>query len=223
MLASPHLCPAPLALLLLLSVAPLPGAAQQPPATEEPRAYSRYYTGAFYEVGARALRSAAGDSQFGGWGWDAGLRASFPMYLGDLRLAYRFDALQAERDGVAAIDQHSVGLTLAIHPLFLFLLGSDWPSYVVASTYLEVGAGGQWASLVRALGQAPVDDEGFWWSLGVGVDLPLWDPDVGYAPWLTVLYRNHRGDFDVSDEEAVSLSLHALIVGLAWRINGLPF
>ena len=211
------------------ALVPQARAQQQPPAPAQEREddYSQYYTGAFYELGARALASTAGDSDFGGLGFDVGLRGSFPMYLGDLRLAYRFDALDAEAptQHPGQIDQHSVGLTLNVHPLFLFLLGSDWLSYTIASFYLEVGLGAQWASFAPAASAAAdtLDDAGFWWSLGLGIDIPLWDPDVGYAPWLSVLYRNHRGDFDVSEQEEIDLSLHALIVGLGWRINGLPF
>lgn len=163
---------------------------------ESQRAYSRYYNGSFWDVAARGGVNSGVD----GWALDIGLRQSFPMYLLDTRLSYRHD----EFDSCTGDEIH-VGLGL--HPLYFALLGSDWLSYVFASIYAEVGAGIQLADGVDAA-----------WTLGAGVDIPLYDPDVGMAPWLNVLYRYEWTTAQLND---LDIDRHTLWIGLSWRVNGL--
>jgi hypothetical protein len=185
--------------------------------------YSPYYTGAFVEYAMRAGPNFATSAAYEGWHLDLGVRHSFPMLIGDFRLAYRFDRL-TETDGSTPgpIDSHNLGGHLALHPAYLLLLGNDWLSYTLASLYLELGAGAKFDVLdSRATGDFE-SHFGPWVSLGGGLDIPLWDVDKGYAPWLNIVYRWHVADFD-GDVETYDLNMHLVQVGLGWRINGLLF
>ena len=183
--------------------------------------YSDAYNGSFTDVSARFGPSRVARNDLSGYSFDAGLRTSFPMYVGDFRAAYRVDQLAAA-DPADQIAIHSFGVSLAVHPFYLFMLGSDWISYIVGSLYIDAGAGAQ---MGRRLPGPDLRerDLGLFWHFGAGVDVPLWDPDTGQALWLNVLYRNHRADFDTDAGESIALTPHTLFVGLSWRINRLPF
>lgn len=164
---------------------------------EEKRAYSQYFNGSFWDVSARG-----GASDLEGWSVDAGIRQSFPMYLGDTRLSYR-------RDFFSGGDVDTIHVGFGLHPLYVVLLGSDWLSYVVASFYAELGAG---ATIEDGVHPA--------WNVGVGIDFPLWDPDTGMAPWLNVLYRY---EWTTATLGEASLDRGTGFIGLSWRVNGLLF
>jgi hypothetical protein len=210
-------------------------AAGSPDAHDETaREYSRQYIGAFVEYSARAGASIATDAPYSGWNLDIGMRHSFPVLLGDFRVAYRYDHLTPTdaapenlADDVALLGQHSLGGFLAIHPGYLLLLGSDQLSYTLASLHAEIGFGAQYSVFEpsRAALDAGADyrtNIAPFVSLGVGLGIPLLDPDVGHAPWLHLVYRWHVADFD-GDIETFDLDMHLLQLGLGWRINGLLF
>ena len=157
--------------------------------------YATHYNGSFWEVSARAGLNDDSTQVF-----DFGLRQSFPMHLGDTRLSFRHDRFEPD-----AFNQAHVGFGL--HPLYVVLLGSDWISYVVASFYIEVGGGVGFAD-----GPHPL------WTLGTGLDVPLFDPDAGMAPWLNVLYRYEWTTATMGGQD---LDRHTGFLGLAWRVNGL--
>lgn len=192
---------------------------------ENAQAYSPYYNGMFTGLGARYGLHNIGGNDYGGWGVEVGPRMSFPMLIGDIRTRYRYDALTStSADNVGDITVHSVGVEGSLHPLYLLLLGSDWISYIGASLSLDLGLGMQYASRTAPTDDAlATSDFGFYWHWGAGMDIPLWDPDVGNALWLNVVYRNHRGEFDLSDDRELSLSMHSIFVGLEWRFNRLLF
>ncbi len=181
--------------------------------------YSDSFVGQFTGLDARLLLSNTEGEGLEGWGVDAGARFSFPIYLGDIRLAYRYDALGAPDAAGGALTTHSFGGTFALHPGYLLLLGSDWLSYVAASIYLDAGLGGQFSEL--RLGDETQSSPGFFWSWGGGVDIPLWDPDAGWAPWVNVSYRNHRGLGPDGLGDARWESTHSLMLGLGFRVNRL--
>lgn len=185
--------------------------------------YSPYFTGAFVEYALRGGASLATKAPYDGWHLDVGVRHSFPMLIGDLRLAYRFDRLTPTDESTpGAIDQHGLGAYLAIHPGYLLLLGNDWLSYTLASVFVELGAGARASVLERADDGSYETGFGPFTSLGAGVDMPLWDPDGGHAPWLNLVYRWHIADFDGA-RETYDIDMHVLQVGVGWRINGLLF
>jgi hypothetical protein len=160
-------------------------------------AYTPNFNGSFWDVSARAgLNNGTTD----GWAADVGLRQSFPMHLGDTRLSYRHDELD-----LGSTDQIHLGFGL--HPLYVVLLGSDWLSYVIASLYLELGAG---VNIVE--GAYPA------WTLGAGMDIPLSDPDLGMAPWINLVYRY---EWTTAQIQTADIDRHTFFVGLAWRVSGL--
>lgn len=193
---------------------------------EEERTYSRFYTGAFHEYSLRGGPSLVDEVDYAGWHLDAGMRHSFPFLLGDFRVAYRFDNLSAGNDRLPdTLEQHSVGGYLALHPLYLLLLGSDWLSYTLASLHLELGIGAQFA--VLEIGSDSEDarfetDFSPFYTVGGGFDVPLWDTDEGAAPWLNVVYRWRMADVERPSSE-LDVDMHTIQVGLGWRINGLLF
>lgn len=202
---------------------PVEPAPEAPEEQTEDSDYSPYFTGAFVEYALRGGASLATDAPYDGWHMDIGMRHSFPMLIGDLRVAYRFDRLTpSDESAPGAIDQHGLGAYLAIHPGYLLLLGNDWLSYTLASVFLELGAGAQASVLNRADDDSYETGFGPFTSLGAGVDMPLWDADGGHAPWLNIVYRWHIADFDGA-RETHDIDMHILQVGLGWRINGLLF
>lgn len=210
-----HRVPTILSVLFLVAsvLASQPAVAQE---DEERQRYGDPFNGSFVELSVRgAPTTGPGDA----WAVDVGLRQAFPFLLGDTRVAYRYDRFQP--DGVSRLETHEVGVQGAIHPLYLVLLGSDWISYVISSLYLELGVGGHYG--VADLTESTEQDFGFVWSVGAGLDIPLSDPDIGWAPWLNVLYRYRGADFDSPTLGEVGLGAHAIFVGLAIRKNGLLF
>ncbi len=159
-------------------------------------AYTPNFNGSFWDVSARAGLNMNVD----GWAADVGLRQAFPMHLGDTRISYRHDELN-----LGATDEVHVGFGL--HPLYVVLLGSDWFSYVIASFYLELGAG-------VAINEGPHPA----WTLGAGLDIPLSDPDLGMAPWINVLYRY---EWTTAQIKSADIDRNTVFVGLAWRVSGL--
>ena len=209
----------PLSVLLLGTLAASGAQAQTPfddgwvPADLE--RYSDFYNGSFTALEAQLGRPGLlqDDAAPQGWALDVGVRAAFPMSLLDTRLGYRYDALSL-KDG--DLSTHGLRLDLAVHPLYIFNLGSDWLSYAVGGLHLHAGLG-------PMLGRAPDSSVlAFSWQWGAGLDLPLWNADAGQAPWLNLIYRNLRADLDF-DARPLDLSTHTLMVGLSWRTNGLPF
>lgn len=186
----------------------------------EDRRYSKYYSGAFVEVGSRAGLQHASGAALRGWSWDVGLRQAFPMHLLDTRLAYGEERF-SRRDGDAGGDfvARAVDLTTAFHPLYLALLLSNWGGYVLASFYVEAGIGGQHVTFDAG----ELRDFGLRLHLGTGIDAPITDPDRGVSLWLSIAYRFTWADFDVTNDEEVDLRRHAGFAGLALRFNGLLF
>jgi hypothetical protein len=174
-----------------------------------------FYNGSFVEFSGRL--GATGGAGLRGWTADIGIRHSFPMHLLDSRIAFRHDELGASEMG-ARVQQESFGVTTSLHPLYLFLLGSDRWSYTLASTHLELGSG---IDAVTRAGNTAWDI-GLYLSIGGGFDIPLHDPDTGSGLWVNVLYRYHLGDWEENEVDN-DLSLHTLFVGLAWRNNGVLF
>lgn len=217
----PHLA---ILIAVLWVTLPLTAFAGEPAETEN-SAYSDQFTGAFQEYSVRGAWSDGPATDYDGWSIDAGFRHSFPMLLGDARLSYRFDSLQPEsQDLPGELERHAVGAHLALHPLYLALLGSDWLGYTIASLYFEIGVGGQYGILdAREIRGEYERDFGLFATLGAGIDIPLWDPDVGQAPWLNAVYRFQYSDFDRPDSDALVLRRHQFFVGIGWRINGLLF
>ncbi len=199
---------------LVMSLIASSAQAEEP--SEEPtEAYSDAYNGSFVEWSVRGAPTTAPGTA---WAVDAGIRQAFPFLLGDTRLAYRYD--RSVPEGYERIETHEIGVWGAIHPLYLLILGSDWISYVASSIYLELGLGGHFA--IGTLPESNETDLGFTWSVGAGLDIPLSDPDNGWAPWLNLLYRYRGADFDGGLGE-VELGAHAVFVGLGIRRNGLLF
>lgn len=209
----------PLATLALLTLLPTLAAAEsfddgwQP---EGMRAYSKQYQGMFTELGARYGLASA--DAFQGDSFAAHARFAFPMSVGDFKLAYSLDRLDATSPGMTtSVQRHALNLALAVHPLYIFMLGSDWLSYAIGGIYIDVGAGPQ-------LSRVPSEsDLGFHWHYGAGIDIPLFNPDrLGHAPWLNISYRRLRADIDLP-QSSIDLHTHILALGLAWRFNRLPF
>ena len=203
-----------LALLLLLSLpAMLPSASAETTPVQESE--SPFFNGSFFEVGVRAGGTHA--PGLDGWVADLGVRHSFPMHLLDTRISYQWEHL-AQHETNLAVNQHVLGVYLGFHPLYLFLLGSDRLSYFIASFYLEVGAAMD-ATTSRSGSSVGF---GFRGSLGLGVDVPLHDPDSGSGLWIQFLYRAQRQTERDPWNDPAGLWGTGFI-GLAWRENGVVF
>lgn len=213
-------------LLLLLSAATTyaqndSGADEDP----QPSRYSDFFTGAFHEYSIRGALTGGPKTPYDGWSLDFGIRHSFPMLLGDTRLSYRFDSLTSDRDSLPdTLEQHVFGVHVALHPLYLVLLGSDWLGYTISSLYFEIGGGLRYDILDARESRGEYEhDLGLFGSIGGGFDIPLSDPDKGQAPWLNAVYRYEYGRFERPTGESIRLRRHGVFLGLGWRINGLLF
>lgn len=209
---------------------------ETPADTDHERDYSKKYNGAFVEYSVRGGLSLSSNSEQSGWNIDAGMRHSFPALLGDFRVAYRYDRLtpdasasthrnaQGLKTASPLFQNHSVGGYLGIHPGYLLLLGNSRLAYTLASLHAEIGFGAEYSivSPSEAQGGDSRGQLGPFVSIGVGLNMPILNADVGYAPWLHVLYRWHISDFD-GDVEAFDVDMHILQIGLGWRINGLLY
>ena len=179
---------------------------------EKLRAYSPFFQGMFTEVGARYGRlSLPQTASFEADTFGAHLRFAFPMSVGDLRLAYNLQRITPTQRA------HLLGLHLAIHPLYLLMLGSDWISYVLGAIYVDAGLGPQYT---RLLDSPDSSSTSLMLSLGAGVDIPLFSTRHGQAPWLNLSYQRQSARYPLDNDRACSHQLH---VGLAWRWNRLPF
>lgn len=204
--------------------------------TTEKRDYSKQYNGSYVEYSLRGGASLSSNTDYSGWNIDAGMRHSFPAMLGDFRVAYRYDHLTpntAARERVNEMGQlsesplfenHSVGGYLGIHPGYLLLLGNSRLAYTLASLHAEIGFGAEYSRVApsEASGGDTRGKLAPFVSLGVGLNIPITSPDVGYAPWIHLLYRWHISDFN-GKVETFDVNMHILQVGLGWRINGLLF
>ena len=184
---------------------------------DDPRAYN----GSFVEPSLRGAWVRADSRNLEGWGLDVGLRSASLLSLVDVRLAYRLDALRSTSANASSRTfSHTLGGHLALHPLALFVFGSDWLPYTIASLYVEIGGGARGApsgsGRTAAFGVAPV------WSVGAGLDVPLGDADRGWLPWLHLLYRYNRGRWPAAQPQR-ALELHGVFVGLGLRTHGSLF
>lgn len=192
---------------------------------DETRDHAPTYNGSFTSIGARVGNTWLIDHPYEGWSIDLGPRMALPFMLTDMRLHYRYDALTDTKGALGDMSVHSMGLELAMHPFYLFILGSDWISYVAGSFYIDIGLGAQvaWRERPTHADTRASRDFGFTWHWGAGIDIPLWNPDEGQALWVNVLYHNKRADFDLGPDAEIDLSMHSVFIGLEWRVNTLLF
>ncbi len=184
--------------------------------------YSSKFQGMFTEVGVRYGRTFAPHLSKGQT-LSAHTRFAFPMSIGDVRLAYTFNHLTPSSSQEASLtSQHQLGLHFAFHPLYLLMLGSNWLGYTLGAAYIDVGAGPQLANTSYAA-HTSQRDAGLFWSVGAGIDIPLWSPEHGQAPWLNLSYQRQNTRYTLQPDTSSRLHHHNLMVGLAWKWNRLPF
>jgi len=168
--------------------------------------FSGAFTGITLRGGVPLERLRGG----GGWSVDAGLRHAFPAYVGDLRAAYHLERLGGSADSAAT--RHGLSVHAAFHPGFYFLAGSDWPAYVIASLYADIGVE---TALYTGMGDG--NGVGLLPSFSAGVDMPLGDADAAPIPWLHISWRRYLATTNRSSRAAAPYS--SIQIGLAWRTN----
>lgn len=195
-------------LLIAVVLAALTLAPTDATAEDLPRAFN----GSFTETSLRVGPALSSSFDSLGHTADVGFRHSFPMYLGDTRVSYRYTG--AEADG-EPLQLHGAHLTLGVHPFYLAILSQGLLSHFLSSLHAELGLGG-------ILGLLPADgggrdlSPGLAWSVGAGFDLPITDANLGGGLWINALYRRTWNSLPVAGD-------HALFLGLAWRVNGALF
>ena len=194
--------------LVLLAGAPL--SAQEEPALDEG---DRPFNGSFSEWSLRGSINSSTSALRSSLGGEVAFRTSFPLYLGDMRLAYRLSPLGDSGPGPV----HALHLALNIHPLYLTLLSEGLLSHFLASLHLELGLGPQ---LATGLDEGTAF--GFAGSIGAGFDLPITRANRGQGLWLTATYRRTWTTLRAGPDQPRA-NEHAALLGLAWRTNGVIF
>ncbi|TXD37573.1 hypothetical protein FRC98_07740 [Lujinxingia vulgaris] len=197
-------------LFALVFAAGAPLAAQEEPLPGEG---DRPFNGSFSEWSLRGSINSTTPELSESLGGEVAFRSSFPLYLGDVRLAYRLSPLGDVEPGPV----HALHLALNLHPLYLTLLSEGLLSHFLASLHLELGFGPQLAT-------GPEDGPafGFAGSVGAGFDLPITRANRGQGIWLTATYRRTWTTLRTGVDQPRAHE-HAALLGLAWRTNGLIF
>lgn len=195
---------------VVLFTAPMTLAAEPLSEPEQPAPFN----GSFKELSLRSGAALSPGTDGAAWTVDAGFRNSFPFYLGDNRISYRYSRGRSEGD---LLQVHGLHATFAIHPFYLALLSKGLTSHLLASLHLELGLGVQYGSLSA---EASVHNSlGVAGSVGAGFDLPLTEANRGGGLWLNGVYRRTWTSLKLEDTTK-PLHDHGFFLGLAWRING---
>ncbi|RAL23522.1 hypothetical protein DL240_05005 [Lujinxingia litoralis] len=183
-----------------------------PTLASEEASEERPFNGSFSEWSLRGSLGSAAPTLSEGLGGELAFRTSFPLYLGDTRLSYRYTRLGPQIPRPV----HALHLGVNLHPFYLALLSEGLVSHVLASLHLELGLGPQ---LARA------DDEtrlGFAGSVGAGFDIPLSRANRGRGLWLSTTYRRTWTTLRLAPGLPRAHE-HAALLGLSWRTNGVIF
>ncbi len=204
--------------LLVLVLPPVQGTAYGEPPPPTPDLVDqapRPFNGSFKEASLRGgpVLSSSDDVDRG-WGSEARLRTSFPMYLADHSLVYDVARLG---DSDNRVQVHGLQSTFAVHPFYLALLSEGLMSHFLASLHAEVGFGLRYG---RA-SDGDIDASlGIATSLSGGFDLPLSSPNRGRSLWLNAQYRRTWTSLTLGPDDAQRLHDHRFFLGLAFRANG---
>lgn len=184
-------------------------------AQELKQPYSNAFTGAFVELSARSAFSTLSKTKGESTRFELGVRQAFPMHLLDTRISMHSETFNISNTN-SPIHIYGANISTGFHPLYLALLFENWLGWVLASIYLEGSLGLNYSQMHEH------QDFGFAYSIGAGIDLPLWNPNDIWSIWVNGLYRYRRLDFDTPDRE-FELHNHAAFIGLGIRWNGLLF
>jgi len=186
------------------------------PASEPPR-----FTGATVGISAHGGPTFLTDERLGGRaGFAAGFGGRFtsPLFLADLEVSYG-----AARVGTGAavipfdVTRHGFSVTAGLHPFFIAILGNRRWHYIVSAFHVDLGASLEVTSVSVGGDRRTRGDPAWHW--GLGIDIPLTDPNGGRAVWLGVAFRQVRLKTDIAQSLATELGGDSIFLSLGYRWN----
>lgn len=175
------------------------------------------------EVGGAvsALEWARANDNIGGGGFVSG-RLSLVLYLLDIGLSYRIVRYGLSDVSISGnLDRHIWVGSFKLHPLFATLVRGSLLDHILASTYVELGLGAEYALWEPAESVGSADGGGFVMELGAGFDVPIGLPDGGDSFWLGLGYKKSWVTVDIGQAPDLDdWDEHIFFLRVGYRIHG---
>ena len=158
--------------------------------------------------------------------WTAGgfARVSSVLQLLDMQLEYRYRRLAlVVKQAKTTFRGHSVVYSANIHPFFFNILRNNRWWYIASGFYIQAGGGVE----RMAIRSSPLQVDRVEWAPlfhgGVGLDIPLDNPNDGGGLWLGLNYRYQGVLLDVDLGRGSDVDGHLFLMSLGYRSNDLNF
>ena len=151
-------------------------------------------------------------------------RVSTVLQLLDVQLEYQFRqhavVVQQER---AQFKGHGISISTNAHPFFFNILRNNRWWYIVSGLYIQFGGGVERMSIQS--GSLNVDRVEWAPAMhgGVGMDIPLDDPEDGGGFWLGFNYRYKAVFMDADLGRGSDVHAHLFLALIGYRSNDLNF
>lgn len=181
------------------------------------------YTGA--SIGMEALGGVTifGDSRLGGLAGfvtGAAFRWLTVLNLLDFRAHYTFSTNGLSFNGESLdLNRHSLGLSMAVHPLFIVMFGNRLLHFIMSSLYLRLGISMEITALSGAALPASRTEIDLGWHWGAGMEFPLLNPNRGGTLWLGLGFQQSRASVNTGRNDLHALTQNMLLLTLGYRWN----
>ena len=159
-------------------------------------------------------------------GWTTGVyvRTASVMSIFDIQLEYSVTGytLQAG-DSRATLLRHSVSTSLNLHPFFQRMIAADYGARVLSAIYLQLGLSGEFMDLRSDQREYDGHESAFALHWGLGLDMPLGNPNGYGAFWLGFNWRWKFVYFDPGFPGPNHTHAHQLVMVLTYRFNNISF
>ncbi|MCB9788760.1 MAG: hypothetical protein H6744_18945, partial [Deltaproteobacteria bacterium] len=185
------------------------------------------YQGAFWAIQAHTGLVMRRDPRPGegvGAALGGSLRLATVLSLLDIQasvFAARYET-RALDDARVRVTRWSLGFEGHLHPLFLGTIYNNRLWYWLAGIYGSFGVDLDLTRLAVS-GPGSLRDRGLAWHLGVGMDVPVTDPNRGAGFWLGVAFRAKFLDVDSGGLGLGSFNERMITLTFAYRNNNIFF
>ncbi len=194
-------------------------------ATAERRAYSPGWTGAFVGIGALGgVAQVRGDLiDRPAWGPATGalLQLNSLNQIIDIHASWRWSRVPVRiLDTDTTLTRNALDFSLGVHPFFIWIIGGDLISYIMANSALNVGPSVDFND--AALPGRDLDGRAVGWHIGPSFGFPVDNTQDGNSVWVELAwtYKNSPADRDDPRFARQHLREHWLNLRVSWRHNG---